>query len=835
MFHQIKYLLLLLSICIYSALTAQETDSLIRQLKNEYEIFDNIRSEKVKLSKVSIPNIIQTKQNIFKIKNQLQSVNNELDNSIYFRNDIKLDNNLNLVDFYIYEYSDNYYQAFGRIKNNQRKYLEWVKLRFNLYNNGAFVATDYTYIDFESYGSSGISPYKYSFINTFIDKVDFDSIAFQIEYDTEYGDDDVLWDQILELESVVIIPSGIYHKWQGVVKNNFNYTMTFPCIYACIMKQGRMIALDYTYLDVQNNQMSANSSGVFDSYIDLPDSYDDIRYYINYALYSLDGDGNLPPNIPIFVKDNYSDDSRTNINFEAFVIDPDRDRIDLSIDFDDGYTSAWDGNYISGYNANIQYPYSQPGVFLIRAKASDGNLETQWSEGINSSITLSSTPKINTTTIEDASYKKSYYFQLQSNGGITPITWQIKNGLLPDGLSLNSNNGAIAGVPLSSGSFDFSVYCIDAGIPSVSDSATFQLKVNNQKPIITSSDLINTFVNTPLNYIASATDPDDNPIYFEFLNYPDWLSIENSSLSGTTPNQILDTSFTLIATDGDLSDTTDVFIFIRTKPLSILSEDIDDAVYKNEYMDTLIATGGLSPYSWSIVSGNLAKGLELNALGILSGIADSSGLYKFIVQVQDSDDPPKIDTLSFDICVINSNPQITSNDTITIRQNDEFLYTASAIDPENNQLAYFFNNYPSWLSVSDLTIYGVVPSTATDTTFLLTVKDGELSDSIKVMIKIYKPSSIDASNIPSHFLLSENYPNPFNPSTNIKVELPVNTKFEISVYDITGKLIQKLHNGQLNAGSHIFTWVAKENYSGIYFICFKSNRFNKVIKCTLLK
>lgn len=835
MFLRIKYLLLLLSICIYSASTAQETDALIRQLKNEYEIFNNIRSEKVKLSKVSIPNIIQTKQIIFKIKNQLQSVNNELDNPIYFRNDIKLDNNLDLVDFYLYEYSDNYYQAFGRIKNKQQKYLEWVKLRYNLYNNGVFIATDYTYIDFESYGSSGISPYKYSFINTFIDKANFDSITFQIEYDTGYGDDNILWDQILKLESVVINPSGSLIKWQGVVKNNYNYSMTFPCIYACIMKQGRMIALDYTYLDVQNNQLLANSSGVFDSYIDLPDSYDDIKYYINYALYSLDGDGNLPPNTPIFVGDNYSGYSRTNTNFEAFVIDPDRDRINLSIDFGDGYTSTWAGNFLSGYNAIIQYPYSQSGNFIVQAKASDGSLETQWSESINTSITLSSTPIISTTEIENASYKKSYNFQLQSNGGINPVTWQFKNGLLPDGLSLNSNNGSIAGVPLSSGSFEFSVYCTDSGIPAISDSAIFQLQVNNQKPEITSTDTINTFVNTLINYTASATDPDSNAIYYDFLNYPNWLTVTNSSVIGTTPNQISDTSFTLVASDGDLFDTLNVTIAIRTKPLSIISEDICDAYYKNEYNDTLNATGGLSPYSWSIVNGDIAKGLELNALGILSGIADSSGLYKFVVQVKDSDISPKTDTLSFNICVINSNPQITSNDTITIRKNDDFLYTASAIDPENNQLNYLFINIPSWLSVSDSIIYGNVPSTATDTTFKLIVTDGELSDSIKVMIKITEPSSIDASTVPSHFLLSENYPNPFNPITNIKVELPVNTKFEISIYDIAGKLIKELHKGQLNAGSHIFTWDAKEISSGIYFIYFKSNRFNKVIKCTLLK
>ena len=833
--YRVQFFSLLLALSISCISFGQEPDSLVRQLKSGYENIAKFRSGKDRLSKAWNQDFIEIRRDILKIQRQLQTISNHLDNPIYFKNDIMLDSNLDLVDLYLYEYSENYFQAFGRIKNKQRKYLEWVELRFNLYNNGIFVATDYTYIDFESYGYCGISPYKYSFINTFIDKADFDSIAFQIQYDTESGDDDILWDQILRLESVTIIPSGSYHKWQGLVRNDFNYTMRFPCIYACIMKQGRMVALDYTYLDVQNNQMPANSSGVFDSYIDLPDSYDDIKYYINYALYSLDGNGNLPPNAPIFVKDNYSGYSRINTNFEAFVIDPERDTINLKIDFGDGYTSTWYGNFLSGYNANIQYPYGQAGNFPVRAKASDGSLETQWSENVYASIALSSTPVISTSEIKDASYKKYYNFQLQSNGGIEPVSWQIKNGALPDGLSMDCNNGLIMGVPLRSGSFEFSVYCTDSGIPSVFDSATFQLRVNNQRPIITSPDSVTTFVNTAVQYIASGTDPDENPISFEFSNYPNWLSVTNSTLSGITPNRILDTSFTLIATDGDLSDTMDVIILVRTKPLSILSHDIQDGVYGNEYHDTLRASGGLAPYTWSVMDGNLPIGLDLNVSGVISGVPSSSGHFQFTAQVQDSDNPPQTDSRSFVLNVVNDPPQITSSDTVSTRRGEEFIYAASATDPNGNHLSYQFYNYPLWLSATDSTLTGNVPLMASDTSFSLVVSDGELRDSMKVVIIVYGPSSVSTPTFPIYLQLSENYPNPFNPTTRIKIDLPENTNLESFIYDINGNLVQELYNGQLSAGVHVLTWNANNSPSGIYFIRFKLNRFNKVIKCTLLK
>ena len=814
---------------------AADTDNLILQLKEEYDKIENLRSERGRLLKSDDMDLSQTKQNIFYLKSQLQTVTNDLNNPIFFKNDISLDNNLDIVDFYMYEFTDNSYQAFARLKNKQNKYLEWVKLRFNLYKNGVFKATDYTYIDFESYGFSGISPYNYSFINTFIDKVDFDSIAFQIEYDTENGNDDILWNQVLKLESVVINPSGSYYKWQGIVRNDYNYSMTFPSIYACILKDGRMIALDYTYLDVQNNEMPANSSGTFDSYIDLPDSYDEIKYYINYALYSMKGSGNLPPNTPIFVKDNYSGKTRANTIFNAFVIDPDRNRIDLSVNFGDGYTSTWDGNFISGNIAAVHYPYSLSGDFSVRAKASDGSFETEWSESVNASIVSSSIPKISTTEIDSASYKKYYNFQLQSAGGIAPLTWQIRNGVLPDGLSLNSNNGSISGTPLSSGYYSFFAYCTDSGIPAVSDSVALQLVVKNQKPIITSPDSIDTFINTPLSYTASAIDPDSNPISFVFLHYPDWLSATNSTISGVAPNQILETFFTLIATDGELSDTMHVAVAIRTKPLGIVSKDINSAVYKKEYNDSLQATGGLPPYTWSIVNGNLPEGLGFDSSGVLSGAANLSGDFQFTAKVHDSYNPPQTDSLSFILKVINHSPVITTNDTITIRKLEEFTYTASAIDPDRNKIYYQFLNYPSWTSVSNSTLSGMVPLTASDTSFTIIISDGDLSDSLTINIFIKEPSSVNTLNMPTHFRISENYPNPFNCNTNIKIELPENIKIELYVHDINGKLLEKLYVGQLNAGSHLFTWHASNISSGIYFIRLKSDKFNKVVKCTLLK
>ena len=61
-------------------------------------------------------------------------------------------------------------------------------------------------------------------------------------------------------------------------------------------------------------------------------------------------------------------------------------------------------------------------------------------------------------------------------------------------------------------------------------------------------------------------------------------------------------------------------------------------------------------------------------------------------------------------------------------------------------------------------------------------------------------------NYPIFYGLKQNYPNPFNPETAIEVQNHLKGKSSISIYDINGKLIYKLFNGELTIGENIFKW-----------------------------
>ena len=96
--------------------------------------------------------------------------------------------------------------------------------------------------------------------------------------------------------------------------------------------------------------------------------------------------------------------------------------------------------------------------------------------------------------------------------------------------------------------------------------------------------------------------------------------------------------------------------------------------------------------------------------------------------------------------------------------------------------------------------------------------------------------------VPEKFSLSQNYPNPFNPSTNIKFSLPKSSAVKLAVYDLSGKLIAALFDGQLNTGNYSCDFDASNIASGVYFYRLESrpagssiDNFSEVKKMMFVK
>lgn len=95
---------------------------------------------------------------------------------------------------------------------------------------------------------------------------------------------------------------------------------------------------------------------------------------------------------------------------------------------------------------------------------------------------------------------------------------------------------------------------------------------------------------------------------------------------------------------------------------------------------------------------------------------------------------------------------------------------------------------------------------------------------------------IDEQNyVPVEFKLNRNYPNPFNPSTNISYTLFRGGSVKADIYNINGELVSNIFNNYQPAGYHSLTWNAAEFSTGIYFFKLTSGNRHETIKMLLVK
>ena len=89
--------------------------------------------------------------------------------------------------------------------------------------------------------------------------------------------------------------------------------------------------------------------------------------------------------------------------------------------------------------------------------------------------------------------------------------------------------------------------------------------------------------------------------------------------------------------------------------------------------------------------------------------------------------------------------------------------------------------------------------------------------------------------IPKSFNLMQNYPNPFNPVTVIKYQVPAESYVKLTVYDVTGKEVAELQNGQKEAGYYTVEFYGDNLSSGIYFYTLLAGNFKQTRTMLLIK
>ena len=93
---------------------------------------------------------------------------------------------------------------------------------------------------------------------------------------------------------------------------------------------------------------------------------------------------------------------------------------------------------------------------------------------------------------------------------------------------------------------------------------------------------------------------------------------------------------------------------------------------------------------------------------------------------------------------------------------------------------------------------------------------------------------------PQEFFIKNAYPNPFNPITSIRYNLPNNCSVNITIYDMMGRIVKTLVNGSQTTGYKLVQWNATNDRNepvsaGLYLYNIQAGKFRQTRKMVLLK
>ena len=129
--------------------------------------------------------------------------------------------------------------------------------------------------------------------------------------------------------------------------------------------------------------------------------------------------------------------------------------------------------------------------------------------------------------------------------------------------------------------------------------------------------------------------------------------------------------------------------------------------------------------------------------------------------------------------------------------------------------------------------------------FQVIAKKGDYSkdvtgDDRTLYISRYDYLSVENESIPAEFALHENYPNPFNPTTQIRFDLPEMGNATLTIYNMLGQKVKTFNMHSNPAGYHSIKWNATNDLgdpvsAGVYLYQLQTKGFVKTKKMILLK
>lgn len=296
---------------------------------------------------------------------------------------------------------------------------------------------------------------------------------------------------------------------------------------------------------------------------------------------------------------------------------------------------------------------TETGAFNIQVDVVDSQGNTgsiTYSFSIDTIDTLAIAPP----AVPDGTFGIAYSQQLSATGGTGDYQFSVTSGALPNGLSL-SQGGLISGTPVETGAFSFDVLVVD------SQGNTGQINYSISVAVITTLAISPATVpdgmfQTAYSQQLSASGGDGAYTFgIAFGNLPSGVTLSPSGLISGAPNETGTFNFEVRVLDGQGNSGQQPYELIVNAVdglIAITPPTIPDGTFGVAYNQSLVASGGVGPYQFSLGTGALPTGMNLSQGGVISGTPTQTGTFNIRVDVLD--DMGNTGTISyvFDIATI---------------------------------------------------------------------------------------------------------------------------------------------------------------------------------------
>jgi len=344
---------------------------------------------------------------------------------------------------------------------------------------------------------------------------------------------------------------------------------------------------------------------------------------------------------------------------------------------------------------------------------------------------------------------------MTATGGVTPpaYTWLVSLGALPAGLSLTTA-GVITGTPTAAGSATVTIRVSDS--LGGQGSGNFTITIIAAPSITSGGTLPQGEVYLPYSQNMTLTGG-VSPYTWSTVSgtWPAGLTMSAAGvISGTPTAAGGPTTVNIRVTDGNnvSSAQVGVIITILTSPSITTPTPLPPGEITIAYNQTLLGTGGKTPFTWQVMSGTLPAGLTLSGAGVLSGTPTVAGNSTFNVGITDALGgvaTPKSFTLTIAGLPVITTTSPLPNGEVTLPYNKTMIATGG-VTPPAYTWAVSLGALPAGLSLTTAGVVTGTPTAAGAATATIRVTDslgGQASGNFTITI-IPAPSITSGGTLP---------------------------------------------------------------------------------------